>query len=106
MYHDYICWQKELILFQIYLIYAELSLQIFIQVVRLPAYISTIISPAVDEGPNEMMCFPAGLHFLLTFQTRMSKLSKKSMCLYANFSEKGCLYIAKYANFSKGRMNG
>ena len=73
---------------------------------HVPAYIiSTIISAAADEGPDEMMCFPAGLHFLLTFQ-RMSKISQKSMCLYANFSENGCLYIAIYTNFSKGRMNG
>ena len=48
-----------------------------------------------------MMCFPAGLHYLLTFPTRMSTISQKSMCLYVNFSEKGCLYIAIYANFSK-----
>ena len=27
-------------------------------------YISTIISVAADEGPDEMMCFPAGLHYL------------------------------------------
>ena len=47
------------------------------------------------------MCFPAGLHYLLTFPTRMSKISQKSMCLYANFFEKGCFYIAIYANFSK-----
>ena len=33
--------------------------------------ISTIISAAADEGPDEMMCFPAGLHYLLTFQTRV-----------------------------------
>ena len=72
-----------------------------IQVVRVPAYISTIISAAADEGPDEFMCFPAGLHFPLTFPTRMSEISQKSVCLYANFSEKGCLYIAIYANFSK-----
>ena len=76
------------------------ALQNFIQVVRVPAYISTIISAAADEDPDEMMCFPAGLHYLLTFPTRMSEISQK-MCLYANFSEKGCLYIAIYANFSK-----
>ena len=80
------------------------ALQTFIQVVRVPAYISTIISAAADEGPDEMMCFPAGLHFLSTFPTRMSKISKKSMCLHANFSEKGCLCIAIYANFSKGKF--
>ena len=77
------------------------ALQIYIQVVRVPAYISTIISAAADEGPDKMMCFPAGLHYLLTFPTRMSKITQKSMCFYANFSEKGCLHIAIYANFSK-----
>ena len=25
---------------------------------------SKIISTASDEGPDEMMCFPAGLHYL------------------------------------------
>ena len=75
---------KELILFQIYLIYAERSLADFIQVVRVTVYIFTIIS-AADEGPDKMMCFPAGLHYLLTFLLRMSKISKKSMCFYANF---------------------
>ena len=36
------------------------DLQTFIQVVRLPAYISTIISAAAaGEGPDEMMCSPA-----------------------------------------------
>ena len=35
------------------------DLQTFIQVVRIPAYISTIISAAADEGPDEMMCSPA-----------------------------------------------
>ena len=74
------------------------TLQTFIQVIRVPAYISTIISAAADEGPDEMMCFPV---FFLTFSTRMSKISQKSMCLYANFSEKGGIYIAIYANLSK-----
>ena len=63
--------------------------------------ISTTISAAADEGPDEMMCFPAGLHYLLTFPTRMCEISQKLMCLYANFSEKGCLYNTIYANFSK-----
>ena len=71
---------KRVIFFQNYLIYAERSLADFIQVVRVPAYISTIISAAADEGPDKMMCFPAGLHYLLTFPTRMSKISQKSMC--------------------------
>ena len=55
--------KKELILFQIYLIYAENdALKTFIQVVHVPVYIFTIISTA-DEGPDEITCFPAGLHF-------------------------------------------
>ena len=53
------------------------ALQTFIQVVPVSAYISTIISAAADEGPDEMMCFPAGLHYLLTFPARMSKISPK-----------------------------
>ena len=57
-------------------------------------YISTIISAAADEGPDEMTCFPAGLHYLLTFSARMSKITQKSVCLYANFSEKGCLDLS------------
>ena len=77
------------------------SLQTFIQVVRVPAYISTIISAAADEGSDEIMCFTAGLHYLSTFPTRMSKISQKSM-----FSEKGCPYIAIHGNFAKGRMDG
>ena len=60
-------------------------------VLHVLAYISTIISAAADEDPDEMMCFPEGLQYLLTFPTRMSKISQKSMCLYANFSEKGCV---------------
>ena len=62
-----------LILFHIYLIYLNEALKTFIQVVCVPAYIATIISAAADEGPGEMTCFPAGLHYLLTFPTRMSK---------------------------------
>ena len=53
--------------------------------VRVPAYISAIISTATDEGPDDLTCFPAGLHYLLTFQTRMSKITQKSVCLYATF---------------------
>ena len=76
---------------------------------RVPAYISTIISAAADEGPDEMTCFPAGLHYLLTFPTRMS-ITQKSMCLYANFSEKGCLDLSgdispyKFELFQKGEF--
>ena len=69
--------------------------------VRVLVYIFTIISAAADVGPDKMMCFFAGLHYLLTFPTRMSKISQKSMCFYVNFSEKGCLHIAIYANFCK-----
>ena len=53
-----------------------------------------------------MMCFPAGLHYLLTVQniTEIDKSEKGCLyiAIYANFSEKGCLYIAiYYASFSK-----
>ena len=98
--------KKELILFQINLIYAERGLADFYSSGTRTGIYSTIISAAADEGPDEMMCIPAGLHYLLTFPTRMSKISQKSICLYANFSEKRCLYIAIYANFPKGRKNG
>ena len=78
--------------------------------VRVPAYISTIISAATDEGPDEMMRFPAGLHYLSTFPTRVSKITPKSVCLYANFSEKGCLDLSgdispyKFELFQKGEF--
>ena len=51
---------KELILFQIYLIYAERNLAEFYSSgsLRVLAYISTIISAAAYEVPDEMMCFP------------------------------------------------
>ena len=62
---------KMLILFHIYLIYAERSLEDFYSSGMYR--IATIISAAADEGPGEMTCFPAGLHYLLTFPTRMSK---------------------------------
>ena len=76
---------KVLILFQIYLIYDERSLADFYS--SSTRIFSTIISAAADEGPDEIMCFPAGLHYLLTFPTRMSKISQKSIRLYSNFSE-------------------
>ena len=82
------------------------ALQNFIQVVRVPAYISTIISASADEGPDEMMFFPVGLHYLLTFLRRMSEISQKSMCLYANFSEKDVFISPYMRTFLKGRMNG
>ena len=61
------------------------GLKTIIQVARVPAYISAIISAAADEGPDDLTCFPAGLHYLLTFPTRMSKITQKSVCLYAIF---------------------
>ena len=61
--------QKELILFHIYLIYAERSLEDFYS----SGMCTGIYCHNSDEGPGEMTCFPAGLHYLLTFQTRMSK---------------------------------
>ena len=57
------------------------DLQTFIQVVRIPAYISTIISAAADEGPDEMMCSPAVVYTIY----KLSKISQKS--LYRHISE-------------------
>ena len=37
--------------------------------------------------------FPCG-STLLTFSTRMIKITQKSVSLYANFSEKGCLDLS------------
>ena len=97
MYHNYIWWQKELILFQNYLIYAERRLADFYSsVTRTGIYFHNYFRCC-----RRRPCFPAGLHYLLTFPTRMSKISQKSMWLYANLSEKGRLYIAIYANSSK-----
>ena len=82
---------KGLILFQIYLT--------FIQVVRVPAYISTIISAAADEGPDEMMCFPAGLHYFKNVQniTEIDVL----------FFPRKEAFISPYMRtFPKGRMIG
>ena len=82
-----------------------------IQVVYVPAIISTIISAAADEGSDEMTCFPAGLHYLLTFPKIIYKITQKSVCLYANFSEKECLDlsgdISPYMRtIPKGRIYG
>ena len=85
------------------------ALQTFIQVVRVPAYISKIISAAADEGPDEMMCFPAGLHYLLTFSTRMSKISQKPMCrikFMRTFPRKDVFISPYMRTFPKERRNG
>ena len=76
---------------------------------RVPAYISKIISAAADEGPDEMMCFPAGLHYLLTFSTRMSKISQKSMCrikFMRTFPRKDVFISPYMRTFPKERRNG
>ena len=65
--------KKELISFHIYLIYAERSREDFYSSGMCTGMYCQIISAAADEGPSEMTCFPAGLHYLLTFPTRMSK---------------------------------
>ena len=80
--------------------------------VCVPAYIATIISAAADEGPGEMTCFPAGLHYLLTFPIRMSKNNTEiGVSLCELFAEKGCLDlsgdISPYMRiFSKGIIYG
>ena len=69
------------------------ALQTFIQVVRVPAYSSTIISAAADEGPDEMMCFPAGLHYLLTFPSKnVQNITEIDMSLCVLFRERMSLY--------------
>ena len=56
--------------------YTERTLKNFYtQAVRVLAYISTIISAAADEGPGDMTCFSTGLHYLLTFPARISKIT-------------------------------
>ena len=75
------------------------------------AYITTIISPAADEGPSEMTCFPAGLHYLLTFPTRMSKNNTEiGVSLCELFRERMLDLsgdISPYMRtFSKGRIYG
>ena len=83
--------------------------------VRVSAYISTIISAAADEGTDEMNVFPGGSTLFINFPSKnVQNITEIDMSLcelfqerilyiaiYANFSEKGCLYIAIYANFSK-----
>ena len=54
-------------------------------------YIATIISAAADEGPGEMTCFPAGLHYLLTFPTRMSKNNTEIGVFMRTFARKDVL---------------
>ena len=77
--------------------------------VRVAAYITAITSAAAYEGPDEMTCFPADLHYLLTFPF-LSKITHKSVCLYANFTEKGCLDLSgdispyKFELFQKGEF--
>ena len=93
MYHNYIWWQKEVNLFQIYLIYAEQSLADFFQVVLVPAYISTIISAAADEGPDEIMCFPSGSTLFINFPNKNVKNIKEiDVSLCELFRERMSLY--------------
>ena len=99
MYHNYIYMMTKRVNF-ISFFFSNLrtlneSLQTFIQVVREPAYISTIISTAADEGPHETMYFPAGLHYLFTFQTRMSKINRKRCVFMRTFPRKD-VFISPY----------
>ena len=74
---------KRINFFQIYPIYTERSLEYF----HSSGMISTIISAAADDGPDEMTCFPAGLHYVLIFTT-MSKITQKSVSLCGLFRER------------------
>ena len=75
-------------------------MQTFIQGVR---RIGTIISAAADEGPDEMMCFHAGLHYLLTFPNKNVQNSTEidvSLCEF--FRERMSLYRHICELFQKG----
>ena len=61
--------------------------------VHVPVYIFTIISTA-DEGPDEITCFPAGLHFLQLSQQDCQKYHRNRCVFMQDFSEKGCLDLS------------
>ena len=77
IYHNYIWWQKEL---HVILNLSNLRWTEACRLLRTSIYFN-IISAAADEGPDEMTCFPAGLHYLLTFPSRMSKYHR-NRCVY------------------------
>ena len=82
------------------------ALQTFIQVVRVPAYISTIISAAAYEGPDEMMCFPAGLYYYLLSHQECPKYHRNRCVFMRTFPRKD-VFISPYRQtFPKERMNG
>ena len=76
-----------------------------------PAFVATTISAAADEGHGEMTCFPVGLHYLLTFPTRISKNNTEiGVSLCELFRERMSWsirwYIAYMRTFSKGIIYG
>ena len=76
-------------------------LQTFIQVVRVSAYISKIISAAADEGPDDMMCFPTGIHYFFNFpNTNVQNIIEIDVSLCELFRERVCFVGAQ-----KNRLN-
>ena len=78
------------------------ALQTFSQVVLVPAYISTIISAAADleaiassadEDPGEMMCFPAGLHYLSLSQQDCPKYHRNRCVFMRTFPRKDVFHV-------------
>ena len=79
---------KELILFQIYLITLNETLQTFIQVVRVPAYISTIISAAADECVSQFVNFSnKNVQNITEIDVSLCELFRERRYLYRHICE-------------------
>ena len=60
---------------------------------RVPTYISTIISAAADEGPDEMMCFPCRSTLFINFPNKnVQNITEIDMSLRELFRERMSLY--------------
>ena len=63
--------------------------------------ISITISAAADEGPDDMMCFPAGLHYFFTFLNKnVQNITEIDVSLCELFQERMC-----FAGTQKNRLN-
>ena len=80
------------------------DLQTFIQVVRIPAYISTIISAAAaaGEGPDEMTCSPAVVYTIINCPKY-----HRNRCVFMRTFPRKDVFISPYMRtFPKRGMNG
>ena len=69
--------------------------------VRLPAYISKIISAAADEGSDEMMCFPCGSTLFCNFPNKnVQNITEIVVSLCVLFRERMC-----FVGTQKNRLN-